>query len=268
MRVFQNHVWKPLALVVGLTVQACDVETLRVEIHRPVASGDTFASERVPVVACESDGQVGSRPGPNDSGLAPAVPQSVGLNLAYYASADLGVLAPRGWHCFGLYGSNGSILIVTPEPHSADDLLKPDSRLTGSAIQLGLSFGDTSGRFAGAQVAARLFPTKKDFVQQVIHEGIEPESDFPFGPYPDDILTRRSDAEVEFETPGNTDGMGTNSRLVRNADPISGVAILTGGGNLVLLDVRTPPDLRNLIPAIVETTRRQSDRFLFINDNQ
>ena len=44
--------------------------------------------------------------------------------LAYYASRDLGVLAPRGWHCLGLEGSNGSVLIVTPEPHGAADLME------------------------------------------------------------------------------------------------------------------------------------------------
>jgi hypothetical protein len=178
--------------------------------------------------------------------------------LAYYASADLGVLAPRGWHCFGLYGSNGSILIVTPEPHHADDLLKTNSNLTGPAIQLSFSFGDTSGRFEVAQVAARLFPTKKEFVQRVIHEGIAPASDFPFGPYPADILTRRSDTEVEFETPANTDGMGTKSRLVKNSSPINGVAIMTADENLVLLEARMPPDLSILVPSILGETRRAS----------
>jgi hypothetical protein len=216
-------------------------------------------SERVPFVACESDGQVGPRSGPKDSGQAPTVPKSVAHDLAYYASTDLGVLAPRGWNCFGLYGSSGSTLIVTPEPHSADDLLSGSAMLTGPAVTFSLSIHDTSGRFEVAQVAARLFPTKKEFVEQVIHEGVEPESDFPFGPYPNDILKHRSDIKVEFETPANTDGMGTRGRLMKkNAEPISGVAIMTGEGDLLQLNVRTPPALRNLIPTILESRLRQN----------
>ena len=115
---------------------------------------------------------------------SPTLPQALARSLAYYASAGLGVLAPRGWYCFELYGSSGLTLIVTPERHDARDLFRPDSHLTGPVIQLSFFFGDTSGRFLVAQVAARLFPVKKSFVQQIIDEGIEPPSDFPSGPYP------------------------------------------------------------------------------------
>jgi TPR repeat protein len=173
-------------------------------------------------------------------------------DLAYYASADLGVLAPRGWTCFGFYGSNGSTLIVTPEA------VKQDALIAGPAVQLSFSEHDTSGRFEVAEVAARLFPNKKEFVQQIIHEGIVPESYFPFGPYPDDILTRRSDSVVEFETPANTNGMGTKSRMKKNADPISGVAIMTGDGDLVQLNVRTSPALRYIVKTILEDLQRES----------
>jgi len=216
-------------------------------------------SERVPFVACQSDGQVGPRSGPKDSGQAPTIPQSVAHDLAYYASTDLGVLAPRGWNCFGLYGSGGSTLIVTPESHGATDLLSGAATLIGPAVTVSLSYHDTSGRFEVAQVAARLFPAKKMFVEQVIHEGVEPESNFPFGPYPNDILKRRGDFEVEFETPANMDGMGTRGRLMKkNADAISGLAIMTRDGDLLQLNVRTPPPLRNLIPTILESTLRQN----------
>jgi len=216
------------------------------------------AAIQVPFVSCASDGQGGPQRGPKNGGRVPSVSQSVGRSLAYYASADLGVLAPRGWHCFGLYGSDGSVLIVTPEPHHAADFLGRNTGITGPVIQLSLSLGSTSGRFEVAQVAARLFPGKKAFVNRVIHEHIDPASDFPFRPYPSDSLTRRSDTDVEFKTPGNTDGMGTKGRLVKNSSPIDGVAIMTADDNLVLLEARVPPDLRNLVPTIIEQTRRAS----------
>jgi hypothetical protein len=224
----------------------------------PAGRGDAAASDRVPFVACASDGQAGPRPGPKDSGHAPAVAPSLAGKLAYYASADLSVLAPRGWHCIGLYGSNGATLVVTPEAHQAADVLKPNFHLTGPAVELSLSLGSTSGRFEVAQVAARLFPSQRAFVQRIIAEGIEPASDFPFGPYPADKLTRRSNTDVEFQTPAHADGMGTTSFLAKNASPISGVAIMTARGDLVVVDVRTPPGSSDVTASVVAQTRAAS----------
>ncbi|HTA64831.1 MAG TPA: hypothetical protein VK753_04945, partial [Xanthomonadaceae bacterium] len=56
------------------------------------------------------------------------------------------------------------------------------------------------------------------------------------------------------------DGMGTRSRLLKNADPIEGLALLLKGDedeDLVLLDVRMPSGLRHTVPAIVGAVRRQ-----------
>jgi hypothetical protein len=223
-------------------------------------SGAQPGMEQVPFVGCPSDGQVGPLPAPGDGGKAPSLPHSQALALAYYESRDLGVLAPRGWHCFGLYGSNGSILIVTPEAHTADDLLASTSRIAGPAVQLSYSDGGTSGRFEVAGVAARLFPTEKAFVRKVIAEKVETAGDFLVGPYPYDVLTRRNATEVEFVTPPFRDGMGTRSRLLKNADPIEGLALLLKGDedeDLVLLDVRMPSGLRHTVPAIVGAVRRQ-----------
>jgi hypothetical protein len=38
------------------------------------------------------------------------VSAGVAGRFAYYASEDLGVVAPRGWYCAGLYGSIGYFL--------------------------------------------------------------------------------------------------------------------------------------------------------------
>lgn len=57
-----------------------------------------------------------------------------------------------------------------------------------------------------------------------------------------------ADGDVEYETPANKDGMGTLFGLVKNADPIRGLARVyepkDGKGeapSVLLLDVRMPP---------------------------
>ncbi len=92
----------------------------------------------------------------------PKVPAAAVDRLGYYASVHLGVVAPRGWHCFGLYGSSGSTLLVTPEPYGFDDFLRANTGLAGPAVVLRLTYGGTSGRFDVAMVAARLFPVAKN----------------------------------------------------------------------------------------------------------
>jgi hypothetical protein len=129
---------------------------------------------------------------------------------------------------------------------------------TGLAIQISVSSGGTSGRFEVAKVTARVFPAYKQFAQNVIAEGIEPASDFPFGPYANDKLTDRGKNIVEFETPANAVGLGTDSRLLPNASPIDGVAVITGTDtDLIQLSARVAANDRDLIPLIVK--RAESD---------
>ena len=76
-----------------------------------------------PAIGCQSDGQRGPIATPTGVKQVPAIPQSAARSLAYYGSAGWSVCAPRGGRCLGLGGSNGSQLIVTPEPYDAHDLL-------------------------------------------------------------------------------------------------------------------------------------------------
>ncbi len=221
------------------------------------ASAQTAGAAPVAFVGCPADGQMGPVPAPKTVHERPLVPATAAGRLAYYATEHLGVLAPRGWHCMGLYGSSGSFLFVTPQRQAANDLLQQDAGFTGPVVELLQLYGGTSGRFEVARIAARLFPIARSFVQQVIDENVEPREDFPFGPYPDDSLVRRSATIVEFMTPAGHDGIGTTGRLAKSDLTISGVAMLFAAEmNIVKRSVRLPPELADLAPTVTATAER------------
>lgn len=190
--------------------------------------------------------------------VPPALKLSVAAaqRLAYYkAENGIGVLAPRGWHCFSTYGSNGSSLFVSPEAINAATLFSAEWKgFAGPAIQISVADGGTSGRFQVAKVIARVFPDRRQFVRDVIAEGIEPAASFPAGRYPQDKLTYRSKSIVEFETPANAEGLGTASRLQSSSNPIRGVAILLSADDtsLIQLSARLPEQDRDLTTAILQ----------------
>src|SRR5581483_10908295 len=72
---------------------------------------------RIPVVGCESDGQQGPVEAPSGQDRAMSVSKDAAQRVAYYkAEEGVGVVAPAGWHCFGVYGSSGSSLYVSADP--------------------------------------------------------------------------------------------------------------------------------------------------------
>lgn len=217
----------------------------------------------MPFVGCKSDGQTGPLKAPQGQSKVVAVTPEAAQQLAFYKSANgVGVLAPRGWKCFGTYGSNGSSLFVSTDPI---DATKVSSRqwpgFRGAAVQISYASGETSGRFSVARVIARVFPKHSEFVRDVVAEGIEPASSFPSGPYPADKLIYRSSDVVEYETPAGFEGLGTQSRLKKGSSSIRGVAILIGEQHdLVQLSMRLTPQTDNVAPAIlkqVETDAKQ-----------
>ena len=219
-------------------------------------AGGAGAEAAIPTVGCPSDGQMGPEPAPRRI-IAPVVPRALEPRLAYYRSEGLGVIGPRGWHCFGLYGSNGAILIVAPERHGANDLLRNPAPLRGPAIQISESLGSTSGRFAVARLVARLFPAHIDFARRVDAEQIEDPS--PRGPYPADRIRRRGANVVEYTTPGRREGLGTHTRLAANEDPIHGLVILSPVDDWYTIDlaVRLPAAQAALAPAIIDEVHRR-----------
>jgi hypothetical protein len=151
-------------------------------------------------------------------------------------------------------------LYISPQPIDTEGVFSGKwSGFTGPVIELSTSFGGTSGRFGVAFIIARVFPAHRAFVRKVVKENYEPTNSFQFGPYPKDKLVYKSKVLVEFETPPETDGLGTTSRLKKNAGPISGVAILVGQTpDLVHLSVRLPSELRELSPAIIQNLERDA----------
>jgi hypothetical protein len=210
---------------------------------------------QVPFVGCKSDGQEGLLTAPKGTPKAVDLSSELAGRLAYYkAEYGSGVLAPRGWYCFSTYGSNGSSLFVSSEPIDEKQFFSSDWKgFAGPVIQVADSSGDTSGRFTVAKIIARIFPDRMKFVSDVVSEGIEPASSFPVGPYAADKLQRRGKEIVEFETPANTKGLGSQSLLVINSSPIQGVAILSGEGpDLVQLSMRLPNNYQSLSRAITQ----------------
>lgn len=212
-------------------------------------------------MGCASDGMGGPVKAPDGPSVTVVIPAVAAQRLAYYkVDGDLGALAPRGWHCFSVYGSNGADLFISPDPIEAKVFFSMGWKgFSGQVIQISFVNGGASGRFEVAKVIARVFPAYKQFAQDVIAEGIEPASGFPSGPYPHDKLTYRAKNVVEFETPANTAGLGTDSRLRPNASQIDGVAIITGADtDLVLLSARLLQKDRDLIQFIVQQVERDS----------
>lgn len=225
-------------------------------------------SQLVPFVGCASDGQVGPTQPPEGQSIPVRIAAEAAPKLAYYKSAQgIGVLAPRQWHCFGIYGSGSATLFVSPQPINAVNLLSGGFRgLSGPAVAVRHVYGDTSGRFLVAQIIARVFPKHRKFVTEVMDSFDIPPGSFPSRPYPDDRLTYRSDNALEYRTSSQADGLGLHSGLMKDNDPIQGVAILFGQPpDLLLLSVRLPSDLRNLTIPIIqqfadEAERRQEER--------
>jgi hypothetical protein len=219
------------------------------------------ATAQIPFVGCASDGQLGPLKAPAGKSKAVPIPAGVAARLAYYkAEYGAGVLAPRGWHCFSTYGSNGANLFVSPDPIDSKALFSSNWKgFSGQAIQISVAEGGTSGRFEVAKIIARVFPEYKAFAENVIAEGIERANSFPFGPYPTDKLIYRSKSVVEYETPANTQGLGTASKLEANGSAIDGVAILSGADtDLVLLSARLSEKDQDLIATIVGQVEKES----------
>jgi hypothetical protein len=213
----------------------------------PVPVAPPPVSGKLEFVGCAGNGQQGPTPAPAPPRVLPEYPPEIAARLAYYTSDNLAVVAPRGWHCVGRLGSSGAGLLITPEVQAGSGPSDLDKKTSGPAIFASRSFGTETGRFEVARIAARVFPIAKKFVQTVIAKSPESRGTIRFAPYPNDTITRLSDTDIEFETPANSDGLGTDRRLEKNGQPIIGAAMLNGDMDLFMIAVRLPPEDKDLV---------------------
>ena len=214
----------------------------------------------VPFVGCKSDGQAFLLEAPAGQPKQVTLTAEFANQLAYYkAEHGPGILGPRGWTCFGVYGSNADTLYVTPTPLNPETVMSGSWKgVVGPGIQVSDTYTDTSGRLDAAQIAARIFPAEKAFVQRVMKEGLSSGIDFTFAPYPGDQLHYLSDHIVEYQTPRQTEGLGTSGNLRANSDPIRGVVVFDRDGQSLLeLAVRLPSSWEWLAPTITEQMLRE-----------
>lgn len=219
----------------------------------------------VPAVGCPANDQMG--PARLQTGQSIPVPldQRMAEQIAYYrAEHSPGVYAPKGWSCRAWYGSNGSVLVVTPK--RIEPPYFPLPKITGPAVMIETSDAGTAGRFHVAIVAAQLFPlVGSEFITRVRQEHLIADSSFDVEPYPDDQLRYLSDRLVEYTTPANRTGLGTDSLFEMSNLPVRGLTILNPEAEVNALTevrVRLPAGLNSVAEAIVqlETTCVQLQR--------
>lgn len=217
-----------------------------------------LASESIPVIGCPSDGQAGPFDPPANSVASLEADPKIARQLAYYQAAEsVGVLAPRGWQCFGVYGFSGNILIVAPTRIDSSNLSEP--KVPGPGVAMTVIFGGTSGRLEVARYAARFFPERvPSFVSAANREIDELEMpELRASPsFATDTYRCVALSIVRFETPGSHAGVGTTGPLVKSTDSVSGLIALTvtdDGPDLSILRVRLSPQQRALTDAILRT---------------
>jgi hypothetical protein len=206
------------------------------ELKAPVVPLVACSPEEATVKAAHPAGQ--SRPVPLD--------QQAASQLSYYRAADLpGVYAPKGWHCTVWNGTNGRILLVTPQRIPPPYFPLPV--ILGTAVMIQTTEGKSSGRFHVAIVAAELFPVVgRDFIKSVRQEHLISDSSFDAEHYPDDQLQYLSDRFVQYTTPPNRSGLGTEGILDMSDLPVRGLTILNPQNEVISLTevrVRLPNEL-------------------------
>ena len=216
-----------------------------------------MGQQKVPFVGCPADGQAGPVEAPKPVPITLNVSKSVASQIAYYATAGgLSVIGPRGWHCFEVYGSSGAYLFVTPEPSDADRWWKERKKFTGPTIEIAAHNSGASGRFQVAEVIARVFPARRAWAEEI---GVGFESfELPKGPHPADILKTIDRNTVEFTTPPNEQGLGTDGWIEPSSLPIRGAAYLNSAPDAFVLSVRLPKKFDGLVPGIIQQFRKDA----------
>lgn len=214
------------------------------------------AQASVPFVGCPSDGQAGALAAPTPRPM-PRVPAAVAGRLAWYVSGHGAVLAPRGWHCFQTYGSNGGTLYAAPERLDFERT-RQRGLLHGPGISVSYSEGGTSGRYEVAAVIARYFPRYRAYIGQIRRMMGFDIGPMPAGPHPADRFVSRTATEVVLVTPPRRRGEATAGILAPNNDPAHSLVILDPSDDkrVFAVHLRLPRGQTALRSAIFAAVRR------------
>ena len=74
------------------------------------------AEPALPFVGCVSYGQASKAEAPAAVSVRRTFSRHDMENLAYYQSAEIGLVAPKGWNCEGFSDSSGWGMFLSPEP--------------------------------------------------------------------------------------------------------------------------------------------------------
>lgn len=214
------------------------------------------ASAHVPFVGCPADGQVGPVSAPRARPM-PAVPGPAAGSLAWYVSRNAQVLAPRGWHCFEVHGSDGQWLFVAPQRLTVEQLDVDRRGFSGPIVMFGYSFGGTSGRWTVGQHIGRYFPRYRDFIRQIREMGLSFDN-IPTGPYPRDRILSRTATRIRLLTPPGVRGEGSVNFLARSTLPTETLIMLDPGNEMsaATVSVRLPRAQAGLSAAIFAAAGR------------
>jgi hypothetical protein len=210
----------------------------------------------VPFVGCPADGMSGPVSAPSDDPHKLPIPFDAAQRLALYSDANgFSVIAPRGWHCYEVYGSDGAFLIVSPYPVSEDTILsaRRPKGFVHPVVVFSAIDGFTSGRDEVSPIINRVFPKHRAFVINAAKEMDQPVPRKQ-APFRSDKLHYLSKDAVEYKTPANREGLGTASFLRPSVLAITGVEILVKDRgdccDLTSLAVRLAPSDEALAPVI------------------
>ncbi len=234
---------------VAKSMMRCALRMPSVALTLAVSSMGQTATAWLPFVGCVSYGQAEKIDAPKGMRVNRPFGGHDAANLAYYRSAEISLVAPKGWNCEGYSGSSGWGMFLSPEQ------IKGEPRwpnFESAAIDIYHISGDGgSGHSEIAEVVSRVFPTFRSWALRSMEEF---DLHLPRGPYPTDRLSYRTSRVVEFETPPRKKGFWSDvSRIVPNDKPTFGVAILMGNppNHLLVLSIRLPHELQSLLPLII-----------------
>lgn len=221
----------------------------------------------VPFVACGATGQIGWEPSsqPQNSGIR--LPARQAAQLAYFSAQEgIGLLGPKGWHCLGLIGSSGPILIVSP--HELRQAFENDRTAEierGPIVLWAFRSAHTSGRNEVCELIAPYFPQHIGFVNRVREIFDLPEDHFPSAPFPADVWSRKGVNTIIYRTPPQAEGLGTKLILKPSDLAIEGYVQIVEAqyppnktpqvDGAVLLATRLPESLRPLAPLILKPVK-------------